>query len=361
MKFVQIFFNKIIIQLFLLIIIINFFSCSENPNGPGEFSFAPPRYNWNIDTLYSNVYNVVVVDTNSYYSLSNWFYPSLLGYYNNGTITEYNTGFYATTISGTDENNIYIAGGNFVNENFAYPVLKIFRNGNFFPVDVKGDTLINNYIFCLNIINNDVWIGTMRGQVMKFNNNHVDYYTLDTSYHVFLISNDILNNLFTFMSKDIYDSNHIPIRSDYRIYKMENNIWKLICKFTDDKLFWPYKGIENRIFVSRYINTYITYEFINGNFTKILDERNTGIYCVWSGGKSFNDMIIFGIPVNYSNINDAVFLHHWNGFWASNELNNDEFLHDNWPCQFQKKFDRYYLVFSFPNQHSLLLKGIQKK
>lgn len=210
----------------------------------------------------------------------------------------------------------------------------------------RGSTHSDYYYFsCVNLIDNIFWCGTTKGEIVSYNNGSVSYFVTDTTYSIVTISKDRNNNINAVMVKELLDTNGFSSGTGYKIYTYSSGIWQLTYKkdsFVGGTLF--YAGVKDRIFV--FINdnvTFATYDFTGGIFTRILDENTTGVYCSHAGGKSMNDLIIYGKDsasyLGYGNI------FHWNGVSASEEkINNFSFDGTNF-IKIINKYDKNYLVF----------------
>lgn len=311
------------VRLFFLIILVALFSsCKDGVVNPSsEVSFAPPRFNWKIDTLEPTTGDMLILDTNNYFTISNYINFGELHHFKNGVKTEYFTNYYTTSLDGTDESNIYIGGcGTIISNFYNYPTLTKYSNGSFTNINTGCDTVDGNMVTSVKIINNNVWGVTSRGEAFKYDGINTTYYRVDTNYYSFLIANDIYNNVYMFLYQRI-DSAGLPIGGNYKVIKFNDNSWNVIftCRSTGSNRFDFYKGNEKRVFCSR-SNTsgYLgTYDFSLGNFSFIIDDNSYGIYSNRIGGNSFNNLLLISPDKE-----DYWKFYHWNGMFFSNEDNN---------------------------------------
>lgn len=316
-----------------------FYSCDSTIESHGYY-YAPSRYTWDIDTLYTYEYDVVVFDSNSYFTISGY----QLYHYINGEKKEYNIGHFGLKMDGTNENNLYIGGGKYISGYISYPMLSRFCNGTFKQINIGGDTAYENYVRNVKIINNDVWCGTMRGEVMKYNGSSVDYYKIDTTHHVYLISTDVYNNIYAIAEKSILDSNNIPVSTSTKVFVYDQGNWSSIYQHISDtnNYVWFYSDVVNKTIC---ITSNGIYDFSIGNFTKILDKSKTGVVCYHTGGNSFNDLIMFAEIIGQTNVNNQGRFVHWNGISASIEQTNYDLINGLYYGKFSKVSDKYYLLF----------------
>jgi len=306
------------VQLFLLIILVALFSsCKDDVVNPSTGVYiGPPRFNWKIDTLQPTTCDMLILDTNNYFTISNYINFGELHHFKSGVRNDYSTGHFATSIDGFDENEIFIGGSKNIHDNFSSPSLTKFSNGNFTEISTGCDTAENSCATSIKIINNNVWGVTSRGEAFKYDGVNTTYYRVDTNYYSFLIANDIYNNVYMFLYQRI-DSAGIPIGGNIKVEKFSNNNWNLIYtyKSTNSDHYDFYKGNERRIFCARdnYSGYIGTYDFSLGNFTFIIDDNSYGIHSNRIGGNYFNNLLLI-CPTE----EDKSF-YHWNGMSFSNE------------------------------------------
>jgi|WetSurMetagenome_2_1015567.scaffolds.fasta_scaffold04367_8 hypothetical protein len=311
-----------LIRLFLIIIsLIILSSCKEDIVNPSSGNYiGPPRFHWKIDTLAPTTCDMLILDTNNYFTISNYIYFGEVHHFKNGIRTDYYTNFYATSLDGTDENNIYIGGCGTIGSNFYnYPTLTKFSNGSFTNINTGCDTADENKVTSIKIINNNIWGVTYRGEAFKYNGVNTTYYRIDTNYYSFLIANDIYNNVYMFLYQRI-DSAGLPIAGNIKVVKLNDNNWNVIyaCKSTNSDHYNFYKGNEKRIFCARdnYSGYIGTYDFSLGNFSFIVNDNSYDIHSNRIGGNSFNNLLLI-CPTE----EDWSF-YHWNGIVFSNEDTN---------------------------------------
>jgi hypothetical protein len=370
MRLKSILFVHILITLLLLSTFL--FSCKDDSvSSSSELTFASPRFNWKIDTLLTTTRDLVVIDTNNYFTLSNYYNLGELRHYKNGIMTEYYSDVISEAIEGTDENAIYMGGNITVTEpDITIPVLLKFSNGGFTQIKLGCDTMQDNRVRDLLMVKNknELWGVTARGEAFRYDGSTVSRYRVetDTLYYPYLITNDIYNNIYMFMGKEI-DSNGMPLNEDLRVYLYHNNIWSIIYNqintANDDITF--YKGAEDRTFCRRTLNNYYvwTYDFSLGNFSRLFD-NTSGIWCDKAGGKSLNDLMIAGVIINGSE-SERTFSH-WDGVCLSNENKNIINKEITESCLVKKiieKDKRYFILLwdEYFTEYSYLLKGVPIK
>jgi hypothetical protein len=305
---------------FLIILVVSLSSCKEDIVNPSSGTYiGPPRFNWKIDTLDPTTGDMLILDTNNYFTISNYIYWGELHQFKNGIKTDYSTGHFATSIDGTDESNIYIGGSKNIHDNFSSPSLTKFSNGIFTEISTGCDTAEYSCTTGIKIINNNVWGVTYRGEAFRYDGINTTYYRVDTNYYSFLIANDIYNNVYIFLYQRI-DSAGLPIGGNIKAVKLNDNNWNVIytCKSTNSDHYDFYKGNEKRIFCSRdnYSGYIGTYDFSLGNFLFIVDDNSYGIHSNRIGGNYFNNLLLI-CPTE----EDWSF-YHWNGMVFSKEDTN---------------------------------------
>jgi hypothetical protein len=345
----------------ILLFLSSFFcACKDDIVGPSsKNSFASPRFRWKVDTLLRDVNSVVVTDTNSYFSTTNYYSFGLLRYYNNGTISDYNWGYVSTAMDGTDINNLYIGGQKYTNYDDSYPVLAKFSNGSFSQINIKCDTSLDNRIVDIKIINNNVWCGTLRGEIIKYDGTNIIYYNIDTSFGgLACLSTDVYNNIYAYMRKGLSDSLGNTYAIDDNELVLRNDKWISVYKYRDkwDDYIQFYPGTEGRTFCQKYkynIDYFEVCDFSLGNFARIFDKNSFGIIVFSLGGKSLNDMLLID---EYLNDTSKVF--HWNGQVLSNEGINGTLLQLQKTQKIITKNDRYFVhLHHIENTSTFLLKG----
>lgn len=352
--------KKILFVIILLILSTVFLSsCSNNPNAPEEIKFAPARYNWDIDTLEIQTKDVFISDTNSYFYISNEYQTGEMIYYVNGEKRCFNTEIYSQSLDGTDETNLYIAGGKYVNYPLSVPVLRKFSGGNITDV-FTGNIKDTNYLFKnVKYIDDKVWCVTTKGEIYCFSGSSYDYYKIDSvHYDMAFICKDRNLNLNVILYRDYYDS------LICKVYKYSSSEWSLIFNENVTQkgyyLFSLYEGVKDRIFCHLMNDKYNgQYEFFDGLFERLPYEEKTGVYYNFAGGNSLSNVILYGHIVNKPFIFSELF--HYDGYSASNEGFQDYLSWYMYAKKINYKFERYYLLFlkSFTFR-SYLIKGIKK-
>lgn len=328
-------------NLYIIILFIILSGCSDNPTSIST-KLSPPRYSWTVDTLPGFGYEIVPFDTNSYFILT---YADLLNKNANGIQTPYSLDFLGTSMDGDGESNLMIGGAIEYSSEDYFPILKKFNNGALTEI-YRGSTHSDYYYFsCVNLIDNIFWCGTTKGEIVSYNNGVVNYFVTDTTYGLVTISKDRNNNINAVMVKALPDSIGSLTGTSYKIYTYRSNIWQLT--YQKDSFVGGtkiYAGVRDRIFalINDY-ETFGTYDISGGIFTRILDENTTGVYCSYAGGKSMNDLIIYGKDVNSTSNYGNIF--HWNGVSASEEkISNFSFDHKD-IVKMVNRYDKNYIMF----------------
>jgi hypothetical protein len=353
-----------LVQLFFLIIFVMFLSsCKENIVNPSSGTYiGPPRYHWKIDTLTSTTSDMLILDTNDYFTVSNYIHFGEIHHFKNGIRTDYNTNYYTTSIDGTDENNIYIGGCGTISSNYYnYPTLTKFSNGSFTNINTGCDTADGNLVTSVKIINNNVWGVTSRGEAFRYDGINTAYFRVDTNYQAYLIANDIFKNVYMVMWQPVYDSLGVPKDAKIKILLYKNNGWTIIHEAVNtanyDEDF--YRGFDNKIFCKKMKNfdNLGTFDFSLGNFTLVFNENSYGINGKF-GGNSINNFIIV-CPSN----EDYKKIYFWNGMFLSDEtinITNRILLNLCHTIKITEKNNKFFILFwdYGLTDHSYLLKTI---
>jgi len=309
------------VQLFIILVVF-LSSCKDSVVNPSSGVYiGPPRFHWKIDTLTPTTCDMLILDTNNYFTISNYVNFGEVHHFKNGISTDYYTNYYATSIDGTDENNIFIGGCGTISSNYYnYPTLTKYSNGSFTNINTRCDTADGNLVTSVKNINNNVWGVTSRGEAFRYDGVNTTYFRIDTNFQSYMIANDIYKNVYIFMWQPVYDSLGIPKDAKIKILLYSNIGWTLIHEALNtanyDEDF--YRGFDNRIFCKKMKNfdNLGTFDFSLGNFSLVFNENLYGINGKF-GGISINNFIIV-CPSN----EDYKKIYYWNGMFLSEETNN---------------------------------------
>lgn len=345
----------------ILIILFAFsliYSCSDNIINSDKIEFVGPRLKWDIDTLAIGTNEIVILDSNTFFTYSNYNQQGIIDFYKNNNKISYYSNMMIYSINGNNENNLFLGGKIEIDNGKSIPILKKFNNGSFQQINLKCDTAKDNHVTCIKIINNDVWCSTSHGEVIKYNNQNIDYYKIDTSYYSKLLSQDNFNNIYALMIKEIRDSNNIFVSVNFRFYNFKNGIWTKVFEESNPYLFSVYDAITGHIFVLKIDDNLNkdTYDFSNGKLNLIVNHSKFNINCERIGGNSLSNMILYGKLLSENNSRNLI--HHYNGINISNE-DFGYFLADSFtPFEIKYFFNTYYILVTetFSNS-SFLLKG----
>ncbi len=353
--------KKILFVIILLILSTVFLSsCSNNPNEPEEIKFAPSRYNWDIDTLEIQTEDVFISDSNSYFYISNEYQTGEMIHYVNGEKRYLNTGIYSQSLDGTDETNLYIAGGKYVNYPLSVPVLRKFSGGNITDV-FTGNTKDTNYLFKnVKYMDGKVWCVTTKGEIYRFTGSSYDYYKIDSVYYdVAFICKDRNSNMNVILYKEYFNDSLIC-----KVYKLNSSEWSLIFNCNIVKcgynLFELYEGINNRIYCAL-LGSGLDgqYEFYDGHLERLPYDKKTGVCYSRTGGGSLNNVILFGQICNKPSFYGE--LYHYDGFSTSYEGFQEYWSWFFYVKEINYKFERYYVSLKRDMTfRSYLIKGIKK-
>ncbi|MDD5361957.1 MAG: hypothetical protein PHN88_07470 [Ignavibacteria bacterium] len=330
-------------------IIISFLivSCDNNPVSTKR-EFLPPLYNWSVDTFNIFISDFFIIDSNSYFALSG----NNLIYNSNGIVTNSYIGAVCNTLDGTGPNNIILGGSRAYNQSSSVPVLLRYSNGSISDLYVGTNPDTDNMFFCVRFIDDMFWCGTTKGEVVTVSGNNVNHYDIDSSYYILDIMKDNSSVVYAYAGKQLRDTNGFVTGSNFRLYSFSNNEWNLVYNENISGVFNFYEGITNHIFCLKpKSNINETFEYIAGNFTKILDENSTGVWTNLARGKSLTDILICGGPTDGHNLG----LYYWDGMKTSEEIFDMGFFE---PITMKYKNGRYYVLFRLQLiVKSLLIKG----
>jgi len=215
---------KPVIQVFLFVNILFFVSCSDDTITPAGYQFDPPHYEWTADTVFADISNMWAFDTNNIYYQD----PFKLVYYNGTTYQNYNysSNILAYSIDGYDKYNVFIGGLDRTPSNLYKP--KVIKwNGAGFEDFYIGDTAYssNDILSIKAISQNEIFMGTRKGRVYKYDNGITQSYYFDTNMIIGPFLKDSFNNLY-FFGSILYFNFPNPDSSKDFIYRYNNNQWE---------------------------------------------------------------------------------------------------------------------------------------
>jgi hypothetical protein len=198
---------------------------------------------------------------------------------------------------------------------------------------------------------NELWIGTTKGQVIHLDNSNFVSYRFDTTYAVTEFLTDENNNLFFQEGKYVYrDTNVISYSSYEKIYKYETDNWDSVFYYVslngDNDFYYP-KQVANHICSLLHNKIYL---FNGSSFVEAMTvQEGIVTYRPFIGGSSMSDLMI-GASCQYQN---SALLFHWNGNrWSRERVS----MIDTGPVK--KIKDRYYCLELFQYSSTNFFMGI---
>jgi hypothetical protein len=215
---------KPVITVSLFVYILFFVSCSDDAVTPTGYQFDPPRYDWTADTVFADISNIWAYDSNNIYFKD----PFKLVYYNGITYQnyDYSSNILAHSIDGYDRNNVFIGGLDITPANLYKPKVIKWNGAGFEDLFVGDSTYSSNSITSIKAVSPiDVWMGTRKGRVYKYENGFVNSYYFDTNMIVIRFLKDANNSIYFFGGIEYYNLPN-PDSIKQFIYKFSNNKWE---------------------------------------------------------------------------------------------------------------------------------------
>ncbi len=344
---------KLILPLiFVSVICISFFSCSENnpviPSTDTTYNYDSARYDWTVERLFiSPDADIYVPDTNNFYTLTDgyllWEHEAKIDY-----IPLPNS---CSGLGGLDNNNIYLPGFQ-VYSGADRNVIRILKfNGStftdlMFPTDTVASENILNYVSPYS--ENEVWFASgYSSKIYKYDGASFHLYNLDSGYKPSV--GFVKNNSGVFIHALNY-TGQFPDTS--RIYKYDGT--KFIPVYSV-RAYTPYPTnfqmsvMNNNYYSPRYDGLY---RFTGSDFVKIISPPVH--FSGKVGGRNETDFLIEDYSGNYS---DPKYFLNWNGSKWSKEIPRLPFSSSS---NIYKINNNYYFSF-FDGYNYLIYTGRLKK
>jgi hypothetical protein len=294
--------QRVIIPFAVLLLSISLYSCSENPVVPlieEPYQYDSARYEWRTDTIDALLGHFKVFNESNIFILSVWD----MFHYDGMNYNKINYGdFYANCIEGTDENNLYLGGGDFTQQNYGKPKLKKWNGSSFINIEIPNpenrDFAIANFLM---ENPNELWICSGRGDIFRYDivKNSFESQRVDTIEINLNFVKDEFGNYYCFG----YSFNTFGEYFTIKVFRKEKNKWNWINVYTEDFLDHnPYNlfPFSNYRLLAMKWDGNVIYKFDNNHFNEFIHIDQFLIGALSSiNGISINDFIISGFETQF--------------------------------------------------------------
>lgn len=339
---------------FIFLTAAAFTACQEDIVLIDHTGFESARYQWESDTIAGQFfYDGVFIDTNKMFFLT---ISALYEYNGTNYIRHYMPyPFGGYSISGIDENNIYIGGYDVTGYTQSIAALKKW-NGAGFEHFTLADTSDKSPYFhsVYSRAYNEHWLSSTKGKVYKFDGSNFTGFSFDTSYwYIDPFMEDEFGNVY--FSSKIYEGSPMVTNTKVGLHKYNGTNWQTV--YSED-IAGGYGGTFFTGNISRQIYCTLDDElrFFNGTaFTIFAKGEHFFFIDAGFAGSSPSNIFISG----FSLIDHNDYLYNYNGVrWSKEFIENEDF--QNFTVFYASEKLAYALSYDYTKDRSIVLKGVRK-